>query len=755
MLDRAVPLVLTGAAAALMTQPVLAQSAQDGTADQPVGEGSNQLQEVVVTARYRRENLQSTPLSITAITAADLKQQALINVNDIGDTIPNAYFRQPASNYGPTETIGLRGFSQTDFDYSFQPTVGMYVDDVYQGSLTGSSFDLADLQRVEVANGPQGTLFGMNSIGGAIRLVTNQPEDKDSVSLELTYGEKHRVEVVGIGNASLIPGELFARVVAVSRSEDSIGHFDDFSCEMKARGEPPSVYGTLPQTVMGQQGTGCALGGLGGYNHQGFRVALRYLPGERLELNLNGYYYRQNDEPPLDTLLTPYGGPHDTINNIYSQGAIAPRYGMNYAGNCGGVSCNPYFVSPSPWDNYASFGDATTGIRDNAAQTLNEYGASATADYSLTDHLHLKYIWSYRTYTSNWANDSDMTPFALIQGLTEQIHRQFTNELRVTGDTLSGRLDYTLGFFSYDAREFEYTDSQFDAYSYPIPPIFPNGLLPSFQNFQGFSTNNESGFVHLNFKLTDAWSVSGGWRYSDQYLTEKYAHDSTVPIDSITLPAPVVQSGSRGDWSGSLNYQITPTVFAYAEAASGATLPGFNSRIETIGQLQESVPGQKAINYEVGVKSDWLDHRLRANATAFYEDYKSYLNLEIATQCTAASSPNPGQPYFLAGGLCPAGTALAGTPGLSPWFYYTGVPAYMPGAELQLSATPIERLLVNFDAGWEVFHSKIGDKLNPGTSTPRYDCSRSGMPARAFNTASCFPGRRRSRHASTGASRAT
>jgi iron complex outermembrane receptor protein len=133
------------------------------------------LQEVVVTARFRSENLQSTPISITAFTSEDLQQQQLQNVNDLGSTVPNAYFRQPVSNYGPTETIGLRGFTQTDFDYGFQPTVGFYIDDLYQGSLTGSSFDLADIERVEVLNGPQGTLSGMNSIGGAIRLITQKP----------------------------------------------------------------------------------------------------------------------------------------------------------------------------------------------------------------------------------------------------------------------------------------------------------------------------------------------------------------------------------------------------------------------------------------------------------------------------------------------------------------------------------------------------------------------------------------------------
>ncbi|HTV51421.1 MAG TPA: TonB-dependent receptor plug domain-containing protein, partial [Steroidobacteraceae bacterium] len=414
-----------GAALAQQAQPPSAQQTTPAPAAQGASDADNGLEEIVVTARYRQENLQQTPLSITAITATDLQEQALENLNDLGNEIPNAYFRQPVSNFGPTETIGLRGFTQTDFDYSFQPTVGVYVDDVYQGSLTGSSLDTADLNRVEVANGPQGTLFGMNSLGGAIRLITNKPQDNDSGSVQVTYGEKHRTEFVGIGNASLIPEKLFVRVVATDRSEDSVGHYLDFTCEMKAQGQPVSVYGTLPESVSPLQGTGCALGGLGGFDHKQLRGMLRYLPMSGVEVNVNAFYYKQADEPPLQTLLTPYGGPFDLANNCYSQGCtlgpfhlpgvIYTLYGMNYAGVCNGQPCNPHFVSPSPWDNYASFGDIVTGQSYNPQQTLEEYGTSATLDWDITDALHFKYIWAYRTYTTNWINDSDLTPFGLTQ----------------------------------------------------------------------------------------------------------------------------------------------------------------------------------------------------------------------------------------------------------------------------------------------------------------------------------------------------
>ncbi|MEP7247003.1 MAG: Plug domain-containing protein [Gammaproteobacteria bacterium] len=130
-------------------------------------EDSAALQEVLVTARYREENLQTTPLAITALTVQDLDERGLANVDDLGLAIPNAFVRQPVSNFGPTQTIGMRGIIQTDFSYAFEPAVGIYIDDVYHGTLTGSSMDLLDLERVEVLRGPQGAACAGPSHAGA------------------------------------------------------------------------------------------------------------------------------------------------------------------------------------------------------------------------------------------------------------------------------------------------------------------------------------------------------------------------------------------------------------------------------------------------------------------------------------------------------------------------------------------------------------------------------------------------------------
>src|SRR5690606_22631580 len=182
-----------------------------------------ELEEVVVTARFRAENLQSTPLAISAFSEEDLEARSIVNVSDLGGTVPNAFVRQSASNFGPTQTIGMRGLIQGDFSYAFEPAVGIYIDDIYHGTLTGSTMDLLDLERVEVLRGPQGTLFGINTMGGAVRLISRKPDGASGSSLSALYGSRNRIDVKGVANFALVPDKLFARVSGIARRQDGYG----------------------------------------------------------------------------------------------------------------------------------------------------------------------------------------------------------------------------------------------------------------------------------------------------------------------------------------------------------------------------------------------------------------------------------------------------------------------------------------------------------------------------------------------------
>ena len=688
----------------------LAQQAPTATAaaaaQQSADPDSGGLQEVVVTARYRAENLQQTPISITALTATDLQEQQLVNVNDLGSVVPNAYFRTPVSNYGPTETIGLRGITQVDFSYTFEPAVAVYVDDVYHASETGASMDLTDLERVEVLNGPQGTLFGKNALGGAIRMITVKPKGDDSGMVQLTYGQHHRIDLKGIGDFSLIPNKLFVRIIGSSSSADGFGHNLDFACSMAAHGTP-QLSGTLPESISPTQGNGCALGGLGGFRHEGGKIKLRYLVNDDLEINVNANYTKQADQPYPQALLTQYQT-SDLINSLYSNGVVKPRFGINYVGN-------PGFLSPSPYDNYATFGDVVTGQQNDPTQYLTEWAIPVTVDYRITDKLHAKLILAYETYQSNWGSDSDLTPFGLIQSPYQQEHGQKSAEFRLNGTSFADRLDWTAGLFYFDSHDRAYNTTNFDAFAYPSV-VFPSGLLGNNVANDSYGDQNKSGFVHGEFKLTDKWSVAAGLRYTDENKVNVFSHVNEYPAQSIVAPFPKALSSSRFDYSGSINFQATDSILFYGSAATGFRSPGFNPRPFTVGQLQE-VPGEHAIQYEIGNKSDFLDHRLRANTAIFYIDYQAHLTPVSARQCDAPTDLNPAVFQLAPGATCPTGSYYAGTTGQA-WFLTVAEPASIRGIEEQLSATPIDRLHLNLNFGYNQFRSKQNNPTAPGYVNP-------------------------------------
>jgi len=145
------------------------------------------INEIVVTAQFREQSVQSTPIAITAMTGEQMEARGQTSIVDVAQKAPSVNLRE-SNPQGPSLQAHIRGIGQSDFSFAFEPGVGIYVDDVYYSTLTGSVLDLLDLDRVEVLRGPQGTLAGMNSIGGAIKLYTRKPDGDDSGYVEVAVG---------------------------------------------------------------------------------------------------------------------------------------------------------------------------------------------------------------------------------------------------------------------------------------------------------------------------------------------------------------------------------------------------------------------------------------------------------------------------------------------------------------------------------------------------------------------------------------
>ena len=188
------------------------------------------LEEIVVSARFREENLQQTPLAITAFTGENLEARNLTDVTMLDTFSPNTIIQPLGAGWGSTAAAFIRGIGLGDNSLSFEPGVPIYIDDVYHGRPQGAILDLLDLERVEVLRGPQGTLFGKNAVGGTIRLVSRKPEGDDTGFAEIVTGSDDRLDLRGSYDIALVPDKLFARFSGSSKQRD--GYFDilDYEC---------------------------------------------------------------------------------------------------------------------------------------------------------------------------------------------------------------------------------------------------------------------------------------------------------------------------------------------------------------------------------------------------------------------------------------------------------------------------------------------------------------------------------------------
>ena len=198
---------------------------------------SSQLEEVVVTAQYREEKLQDTPIAISAFTSQAIEEQGAQVLSDILGSAPSVNFRPTSAAFGESVSASIRGFGQVDFDPAFEPGVGMYIDDVYYPRLTGANFDLIDVERVEVLRGPQGTLYGKDSEGGAIRFVSRKPTGDGPAYISGTYGSKDRLDLIA-GFDFTLADHLTGRLSGTYKTQEGYVNVYSYGCVNPDSGVP-------------------------------------------------------------------------------------------------------------------------------------------------------------------------------------------------------------------------------------------------------------------------------------------------------------------------------------------------------------------------------------------------------------------------------------------------------------------------------------------------------------------------------------
>ncbi|WP_029548463.1 TonB-dependent receptor [Rhizorhabdus wittichii] len=593
--------ILSASAATLAVFAPGAGHAQDA-AGPVVASG---LEEITVTARRREENIQSAPLSVSAFSSAALEERNVQSSSDITSFVPNVQFDSAASESGggASSQISIRGIGQTDYVLTVEPAVGVYLDGVYIGKSMGSLLDAVDIDRLEVLRGPQGTLFGKNTIGGAIQLISKRPTDTLEGYGELTSGSYSRFDAKGA-----ISGPLSDTVRA------------------RLSGAYQSRHGFVKRVTETGQDTGDRQGNV---DRLSGRLAIEADLTSSLTATLTFDGTRIREQSPGQILVKADEGA--AFSGAYNAGVPG---GVCLPGAGASRFANPYCYN-SQWVRPLKSLE-TTNSGPNYADT-DVYGAGLNLEWKLGGAT-LKSITAWRKVKVDIAQDITGSPHYL--NFIEQHIKteQFSQEFQLLGDLADDKLHYVLGLYYLHESGTQ---------------LFPVQLtLVQFLSGGKIRNDSYAGFGQVTYDLTDQFSITGGLRYSDEtrrfnpgvQVLQGYAAQTDVPgfvnlFAGAVGPAgtPLFPAGwySRGSKSTtpmvSANYKFNRDVMAYASFSKGFKGGGFTMRyfppvIPAPGTDPNDIVSyagpEKATSYEVGLKTELFDRRLRFNVAAFYTDYK-------------------------------------------------------------------------------------------------------------------------------------
>jgi iron complex outermembrane receptor protein len=683
-------------------------------------DNSNRLSEIVVTATKQATNVQKTPIAITAVTADTLEKRGITNSADLGALVPNATFREAQGAFGPGVTAFIRGIGQGDTSLASEPGVAYYIDDVYYPLILGSMFDLLDLDHVEVLRGPQGTLFGRNALAGAINLVSKAPSTtKASGYAEITGGSFDEFNLRAGVNLPLADN-LAIRLSGVSKTQTGYQDILDFRCQMIRNGTPqlagnfPFSNGSLINTAASTP-KNCVIGHLGGTDTRAMVGQLLWEPTSRLKITFGGDWTQDNSESVADQLIAVNA---TTANNNANLKAVANAFtapgGPAFAYDSRFVTGNPYTTYATrndpiaagaviPGSTFYNGSVVRGGQRNSNISPTTNWGLSTKGVYTVTDTMDLTLIGGYRSFNTVYSFDVDGSPLPLENTLNNSGERDWTGE---------ARLSKKGSWYNWVAGVFYYAG---DGYVNAVVSSPYNNLLRVQSN--RYTPDSKAAYANVNIEPTSKLTVNLGVRYSDDKKVVNYSNlQDATPSGNIIFN--VTPADSRWDWKAGLNYQLTDATMVYTSAATGFRLPSFNARPLQPDQVS-AIPGDQILSYELGVKSDLFDRRVRLAADVFYTDYQTRPSSVSGQEYLIGANglPTPGAQITTplpSGGpnatTCRALTAAeiaANTPGFQciGTTYYTNTPGKVKGVEAEIEARPIDHMTLNASMGYSKFDS--------------------------------------------------
>lgn len=564
------------------------------------------LEEIVVTALKREESLQDTPLSITALSSAEIERRRIDDITKLAVFAPNVDISSSPSGAGGGDNsqITIRGVGQNDFLLTTDPGVGVYLDGVYFARSTGGVLDVVGLDRVEILRGPQGTLFGRNTIGGAISLVSERPAETFGGFGEVTLGEFNRINLHAGVDLPLIDNRLLSKFVVLSKSAD--GYVDRLQTGEEL-GDEESITG---------------------------RASLLWQAGDTLTVYATADYTRSRANSAAST-------------SIGSFDPTAALVGL-YNGFVAGPTMTPAFTDPSTGSLFST--NATGPNRSDS----DVGGASVTVDWDISDSLAFKSITAYRDQEVKFGRDGDNSPLTIRETDNAGTQRQLSQEFQLLGASADGRFDWVLGSFFFDENADDFNEVRLvgglfdglEALPVPLPCLDPAtapppcadptsfyGIAPGgpgnlsnialdleFDAFLEVENRTYAVFAHGSYAFSDRWSGTFGIRYSDD-KKDLTSFQRRINSGAIITDLSVSDSFDAVSPKAGLEFAASDSTLLYASYANGFKTGGFNGRPLNADELTSFEP-EELDAFEVGIKTDLFDDRLRLNAAVFLNDYK-------------------------------------------------------------------------------------------------------------------------------------
>ncbi|MYE85729.1 MAG: TonB-dependent receptor [Gammaproteobacteria bacterium] len=554
------------------------------------------LEEIVVTARRREESLQDVPTSVSVISSEEILGRGEANFDVIGQIVPNVHFESAGGTSGvESPVVFVRGMGQADFIIVEDPAVGLYLDGVFMGRMVGQASDLVDVERIEVLRGPQGTLFGRNTIGGAINIVSKKPDDEFGASIKLAAGEDGHIEARGTVNVPL-NGDWGARLSAFGREMD--GYVDALQYDGYELGSE-DIWGTrlMVSGTVGEQ----------------FSVDFSFdyskdtsTPGAIVPLNGIGVWDGQQRAGPGQP------GAFGNFWNVFYSGD--PGSCLTPGGQAGNQACYGPVWNAGRYETNSVFTDLQ-GNQIAADQDIEVWGTNLTLGVDF-EAVSLKSITSYREFDIFLFNDLDFSPHIVFANThPEYSQEQFSQELQLTGAGIDNRLNYVVGAYYFKEDGVEDIFNQIAH----VPAISAGPPTNFFQNLARH-IDNESWALYgqLTFDITEALHLTVGTRYTE---SEKDFVMITERVTGTTVQPGLLKTREHTPMA-SLSYDVGERSMVYFTYSEGYRDGGFPARFT--GVVPIPLPNYEpefVENYEVGYKTTLLDGRLRANVAAFLMEY--------------------------------------------------------------------------------------------------------------------------------------